>query len=103
MKVSYLITYKDEDIHKLLLCLASVQGKDEIVLLQDSQTIVLPPWKEKKVSEYHYSFIQEPKIYPHLLNNDYGAHKNFGIEKCNGNFIFQLDGDELPPDSLLGE
>ena len=43
------------------------------------------------------------KVYGHGLSNDYGSHKNFGVEKCLGDWIFQLDGDELPPESLIGE
>ena len=39
----------------------------------------------------------------HLLNKDYGAHKNFGIEQCKGEWIFQIDGDERPPEALIGE
>lgn len=39
----------------------------------------------------------------HPLNNDYGAHKNFGVEQCKGDFVFQIDGDEMPPEALLGE
>ena len=37
----------------------------------------------------------------HRLNNNYGAQKNFGIESCRGEWIFQLDGDEYPSDALL--
>jgi glycosyltransferase involved in cell wall biosynthesis len=39
--------------------------------------------------------------FKHALDKDYGAHKNFGNEKCSGDWIFQIDGDELPTLGLL--
>jgi glycosyltransferase involved in cell wall biosynthesis len=42
------------------------------------------------------------RLLTHPLNNDYGAHKNFGNEHCVGDWIFQIDGDELPSEYLLG-
>jgi glycosyltransferase involved in cell wall biosynthesis len=38
----------------------------------------------------------------HHLNKNYGEHKNYGNSKCDGDWIFQIDADELPPESLLG-
>jgi glycosyltransferase involved in cell wall biosynthesis len=40
-------------------------------------------------------------LYKHALNKDFGAHKQFGNEKCNGDFIFQIDADEYFSDGLL--
>ncbi len=37
----------------------------------------------------------------HDLNNDYSSHKNWGASHCNGDWIFQIDGDELPTETLL--
>jgi hypothetical protein len=36
------------------------------------------------------------------LDRNYGAHKNFGNEQCKNPWIFQIDGDELPTEILLG-
>ena len=41
------------------------------------------------------------KMIQHSLNNDFGAHKNFGNEQCSKDFIFQLDADEYPTPALL--
>src|SRR6185503_8790931 len=69
---------------------------DEVVILLDSsakdnqKTLeILRPYQDLVVT--------------HPLNNNYGAHKNFGVEQCKGQYVFQIDGDELPPETLLGE
>jgi glycosyltransferase involved in cell wall biosynthesis len=83
----------------------SLCPQDELVALQDSEIFrdnslgYLSQITSKKENVTENTII----IKNHPLNNDYGAHKNYGIEQCSGDFIFQLDGDELPPDSLLGE
>lgn len=108
MKISYLITCHNEyDTFKNLLekidyHVCKVNNKDEIVILDDFST------DNRMLQLFHN--ITDPflptegiKVIYHALNNNYGAHKNFGIEQCTGDYIFQLDGDELPPESLLGE
>jgi glycosyltransferase involved in cell wall biosynthesis len=40
-------------------------------------------------------------IYQHKLDSNYSAHKNYGIEVCKGEWIFQLDADEVPTDGLI--
>lgn len=41
-------------------------------------------------------------LHQHRLDNNYGAHKNYGNTLCKGGWIFQIDGDELPTPTLLG-
>jgi len=41
------------------------------------------------------------KVIQHSLNNDFGAHKNFGNEQCSKDWIFQIDADEYPTEALL--
>jgi len=43
------------------------------------------------------------KIIKFPLNNDYGTFKNEFIKHASGDWIFALDGDEIPPSALLGE
>jgi glycosyltransferase involved in cell wall biosynthesis len=43
------------------------------------------------------------KQHSHSLNADYGTHKNYGTLQCKGDYIFQIDGDELPFTTILGE
>jgi glycosyltransferase involved in cell wall biosynthesis len=80
---------------------------DEIVILLDNQyaKVGCPSYEIIANTFHNYCGIPTDRgiLASHDLNNDYGAHKNFGIEKCSGDFIFQIDGDEMPPDSLIGE
>jgi glycosyltransferase involved in cell wall biosynthesis len=114
MKVSYLVTCSTENIQDLWTRIYSCLGDDELVVLQDQSVV-----EDKKTSKYllqHTTKTVEVrdgitymggyvnvKVVEHPLNNDFGSHKNFGIEMCSGDFIFQIDGDELPPYALLGE
>jgi len=107
MKVSYLVTCSTETdtLDRLLDVLFSILDKkvldknNEIVIIEDKDTsnpatvdIIM-----KMFDVYSASY------YTHSLNNNYGEHKNFGIQKCRGDFIFQIDGDEMPPETLIGE
>jgi glycosyltransferase involved in cell wall biosynthesis len=104
MKVSYLITCSTETdtLKKLLYVLVSNLNVDEIVILQDGNDEFTTKTLDLYRTAYDY-YETNISFYKHDLNNDYGAHKNYGIEKCSGDYVFQLDGDELPPGSLLGE
>ena len=107
LKISYLITCHDETdtLKRLIERIYNHLGNDELVILQDEST-----WDRNRkkyltdITELSPSekIINLP-IFIHSLNTDYGAHKNYGIEKCSGDYIFQCDGDELPPETLLGE
>ena len=37
----------------------------------------------------------------HPLNNDFAAHKNFLNKCCTGDWIFQIDADEIPNEVLI--
>lgn len=96
MFLSYLVTCHNEGdslgelLHKLTsLC----KPHHEIVVVDDYSSC------EKTLSILE-SYSDKVKIHKHRLNNHYGAHKNFGIEQCSGKWIFQLDSDELPTDTL---
>jgi glycosyltransferase involved in cell wall biosynthesis len=99
MKLSYLITCHDETttLDNLLSRLDSFIGDndDNVVIVTDNPT--------KETSDILYNWTGIPKInaYEHKLNNDYSEHKNWGALKCSGDYIFQIDGDENPTETLL--
>lgn len=103
MKVSYLITVKNEsntigDLLNRVYDAALSMLDDEVVVLDDfSDDIVtvntLQSFKGK----------ERIRILQHALDNNYGAHKNFGNGQCVGDYVFQLDGDELPSELTIGE
>lgn len=97
MFLSYLVTCHNEttSLEKLLSNLIKYKKDNhEIVLLDDysdNQTTlnIIEKYKENVV------------FHQHKLERNYSAHKNYGIEQCKGQWIFQLDGDECPTDLLL--
>jgi len=110
MKISYLVTVKNETdtlkklLHRLDQSIWSPPIYDERAICDE--IIILDDFSINKETHDLIDYFVKPvnrQIIQHHLNNDYGSHKNFGIEKCKGNFIFQIDGDELPSESLLGE
>ena len=41
------------------------------------------------------------KVHKHKLDRNYSEHKNYGKNFCQGEYIFQIDDDELPAETLL--
>jgi glycosyltransferase involved in cell wall biosynthesis len=92
MFLSYLITCHNEDdsLDKLLsIIIANKKDTHEIILLDDhsdnENTIQI-------INKYQNSL----KYHKRHLNNHYGEQKNYGIDQCNGKWIFQIDADEYP-------
>jgi glycosyltransferase involved in cell wall biosynthesis len=97
MKISYLVTIHNETDTLIKLLERLINNKfddDEIVVLDDFSD-----------NEETKKIINKAKgkitVFQHLLNNDYGSHKNYGNEKCSGDWVFQIDGDELPSETLI--
>lgn len=99
MKLSYLITCSSETttLENLLSRLDNFIGdnNDEIVIVVDK------PSKETSDILCNWTRIPKINVYEHDLNNNYSEHKNWGASRCKGDFIFQIDGDELPTEILL--
>lgn len=103
MKISYLITCSTETdtLVQLLKRVKSFLENDEIIILMDEKYVNEKNETYNIVEAYHH--LNGGRLLSHKLDNDYGSHKNFGIEHCSGDFVFQLDGDELPSELTLGE
>ena len=94
MKISYsILTHnEDESLQKLLEFLVKHKAEeDEIVILDDysdnPKTIEI---LDVMTSMYEMTFEQR-----HLLK-DYGGQKNYLKNMCTGDYIFNIDADELP-------
>jgi len=104
MKLSYLITFSTEtnSLKNLLERVYLFKDKeDEMVLLVDSGN---SGEETKKILQEFLTgknVDDNIKYWEHNLNNNYSEHKNFGISKCSGDYIFQIDGDENPTETLL--
>jgi hypothetical protein len=100
MKLSYLVTCSNEidTLDRLLNRLGDYvrNTEDEVVIVSD-----IPPRQETLDIIKRHIDKENVWLHSHPLNNDYGAHKNFGNEQCFGDWIFQIDGDELPSTTLL--
>ena len=99
MKISYsLLTHnEDESLLKLLEFLVEHKDEeDEIVILDDysdnPKTIEI---LDSMTSIYEMTFEQR-----HLLK-DYSGQKNHLKNMCTGDYIFNLDADELPNEWLI--
>ena len=99
MKISYsILTHnEDESLQRLLEFLVKHKDEeDEIVILDDysenKKTIEI---LDVMTSMHEMTFEQR-----HLLK-DYAGQKNFLKNMCVGDYIFNLDADELPHKQLI--
>lgn len=97
MKISYGLTVCDEaeEIKNLIEYLISrIDPEDEIVVVYDSNRVtdeVLDVLNIYPSVMYH----------PFNFQQNFLENKNFMNSKCTGDYIFQLDADELPHEVLL--
>jgi len=99
MKISYsILTHNETDsLIKLIDFLVEHRDdEDEIVILDDySDNEDTKKILDATVSIYDIKFEQR-----HLLK-DYGGQKNYLKNMCSGDYIFNLDADELPHKQLI--
>ena len=100
MKISYAVTVCNEfeEIQRLItFLLENKREVDEIVVQQDNTEIhgdVYTYLISHKLKD-NIKFIQTS------LNNDFGNFKNKLTEACSGDYIFQIDADEIPHKALM--
>ena len=97
MFLSYLVTSHNEtdSLEKLLnKLLSNKKDQHEIILLDDYSD-------NPKTLDIIQKYKEKINFHQHNLDKNYGAHKNYGIELCKGEWIFQLDADEVPTDELI--
>ena len=104
MKISYAITVCNEleEIKRLVsFLLSSKRTEDEIVIQQDELTN--PSMETVAVQNYLNELIFGDKIkfVSYALNNNFGAFKNNLTSNCSGDYIFQIDADEMPTEDLI--
>tara|TARA_R110000851_G_scaffold93522_2_gene203794 strand:+ start:2236 stop:2874 length:639 start_codon:yes stop_codon:yes gene_type:complete len=102
MKISYAITVCDEflEIQRLLsLLINNKRIQDEIVVLVDLS-------KNKPTSELlRYLHELSSEDYINLIEDNFKGHfadwKNLLTGYCSGDYIFQIDADEIPNEYLI--
>ena len=98
MKVSYGITVhnEQEELERLLgKLLVSIDEEDEVVICVDGN--------HKGVRDVIELYSIDSRVihYDRKLDGNFAEHKNSVIEKSSGDYIFHIDADEYPHDTLL--
>jgi glycosyltransferase involved in cell wall biosynthesis len=94
MKISYAILTHNEGeyIEQVLKCLVDNKNlDDEIVVVDDYSSDPL----SKAILE-EYEAMGCIKLVKRELNNNFAEQKNYLTSLCSGDYIFQIDADELP-------
>ena len=101
MKISYAITVCNEyeEIQKLLsFLLGNIREEDEIVVLFDKKSGTAEVW-EYLIELRKHEYI---KLTPKTFKNHFADWKNILTELCSGDYIFQIDADEMITEVLIG-
>jgi glycosyltransferase involved in cell wall biosynthesis len=99
MKISYAILTHNEGayIEKLLSFLSSKKrDEDEIVVVDDYSTDELT----KAILEEHEA-MGNVRLIKNELKNNFARQKNFLTTQCKGDYIFQIDADEMLSEELI--
>ena len=108
MKISYAVTVCNEfiEIQRLLnFLLEHKRPQDEIIVQMDLNVDDMKnhPQDKSQVHVYLMKHNAQGNIrvafYP--LNNDFSAFKNNLTRHCTGDYIFQIDADEIPNENLI--
>ena len=102
MKISYGITVHNEadELNKLLeILIHKTDEEDEIVICDDYSNdetqFIIESWSQQ------YGHNKTIKIYQRKLQGNFADHKNSVIENCSGDYVFHIDADEYPHETLL--
>jgi len=102
MKISYGVTVCDEveELDSLLNFLfLNIDKEDEVIVLRDmtktNEDIT------KLMIKYHNIFEDRMMSLDFNLNGDFATFKNKLIENASGDYIFQIDADEIPHQFLI--
>ena len=114
MKISYGITVYNEhkELDNLLFHLSKhIREEDEIVVTQDTskvgdKSIMQDEFYalEKVLEKYEYGTYFQPrqlKVNTFEFRKDFSKLKNHTKEQCSGDFIFHIDADEIPNETLI--
>ena len=101
MKISYAITVCNEhkEIEKLLTFLFEHKRQEDQVVVQMDMNATeevinaCEKWESKPHNEY--------SLNQFALNKNFAAYKNNLNKACNGDWIFQIDADEIPNEYLM--
>ena len=101
MKISYAITVCNEhkEIEKLLTFLFEHKRKEDQVVVQMDTTATKEVWNA--CERFESKPAVEYRLIECELNKNFAAYKNNLNKQCDGNWIFQIDADEMPNEYLI--
>jgi len=88
-KLSVVILAKNEE-KRIATCLESLKWVDEIVIVDGMSTD-----RTVEICKEHGA-----KVVQHKFEGDFGQERNIGNENCSGDWILQLDADEIVPEDF---
>ena len=98
MKISYGLTVCNEhkEIDNLIkYLLERISPEDEIVVVYDQNRIT------PETTQVLESYKENIAYYPFDFQQNFLENKNYLNTKCTGDYIFQLDADEIPSEVLV--
>mgnify|MGYP003641319156 FL=1 len=103
MKISYAIPVcnEHEELKRLLnFLIENIDQEDEIVVQCDKGNTTPEVYK---LLDQGYTYLARIpiKVIEFPLKGDFASFKNNLKENCSGDWIFQIDADELPHESLI--
>ena len=112
MKISYGITVYNEhkELDDLLHHLSKhIRDEDEVVITQDisklgSKIIQQDEFYklEKVLEKYEYgSYFNNLLMTQFVFEKDFAKLKNYTKSKCSGDYVFHIDADEIPNETLI--
>ena len=104
MKISYAISTWNEhvELEKLLSFLIKhIDENDEIVVQCDKGNTTPEVYKVLDLFKAPVGLKAPLKVIEFPLNGDFASFKNNLLKNCIGDWIFNIDADELPHESLI--
>jgi len=98
MKISYGLTVcnEDKELENLITYLKDIiESEDEIVIVYDQNRVT------NEVKQILEKYKSDCTSYPFDFKQNFLENKNYLNSKCKGDYIFQLDADEIPEKFLV--
>jgi glycosyltransferase involved in cell wall biosynthesis len=106
LEISYGITVHNEadELNRLLeILIHKTDKEDEIVICVDGEDEKVQEVITSWVQQYGHEDMKTIKVYQRKLDGDFASQKNSVIENSTGDYIFHIDADEYPHETLLGQ
>ena len=100
MKISYAITVCNEleEVKRLVnFLLSNKREEDEVVILFDEKN------GTDEVFDYIESQVHDCEVFCEKFEGHFADWKNLLTSHCIGDYIFQIDADELPTEELINQ